>query len=153
MDPEAVEPQASPQPAPGPFRASDADRHATVTVLQDAVARGLLTHDEGGERMTRAFAARYVEELPPLTADLPRAQPPPPAAPGWRALADLALIQARTSLSEVLAGASGPRRALALAGGLVVALLLLVALGSVGLHLLGGGFHRFGPGPGFQARP
>ena len=38
--------------APPPLRASDADRAETVRALQDAVARGLLTHDEGSERMS-----------------------------------------------------------------------------------------------------
>ena len=41
-------------------RASDADRLATVERLQDAVARGLLTPDEGSERMADAFAAVFL---------------------------------------------------------------------------------------------
>ena len=32
-----------------------------------------LTHEEGGERMTAAWAARFREDLPVLTADLPPA--------------------------------------------------------------------------------
>ena len=41
-----------------------------IAQLQDAVARGLLTADEGSERMAVAYAARYLTELPRLTADL-----------------------------------------------------------------------------------
>src|SRR4051794_18532820 len=44
------------QPDKGPrIRASDADRSVTVDLLQGAVARGLLTHEEGGERIANAF--------------------------------------------------------------------------------------------------
>lgn len=57
---------------PGPrFRASDVERMAVAQVLQDAVARGLLTPDEGSDRTGAAFAAVYRDELPPLTVDLP----------------------------------------------------------------------------------
>jgi len=57
------------------MRASDAERDATVVVLQDAVSRGLLTPHEGSERMAAAFAAVYRADLPTLTADLPPADP------------------------------------------------------------------------------
>ena len=133
--------QGPPQPVPPPMRASDAERHATVQLLQDAVTRGQLTPGEGSDRMAQAFAARYQRDLPPLTDDLPRAQSPPPAAPGWRPLASLALLQVRTSVS----GARS-RHAIALAVGLVVAVLLLVALGAVGLQLFGDQPHHFGAG-------
>src|SRR4051812_30495191 len=65
-----------------PMRASDDDRAATVRMLQDAVARGLLTTDEGGERMALAFAFVRLTDLGPLTADLPPA-PIAVTAPGW----------------------------------------------------------------------
>lgn len=66
---------------PGPrFRASDVERMAVAQVLQDAVARGLLTPDEGSERTGAAFAAVYRDELPALTVDLP----PAPGHPGTR---------------------------------------------------------------------
>src|SRR3954447_21108685 len=72
----------SAQPGRRPrMRASDAQREDVVHRLHDAVGTGLLTVEEGHERTAAAFAARYVDELPPLTADLPD---PPPAAPGWR---------------------------------------------------------------------
>jgi hypothetical protein len=47
------------------MRASDMDRHTTVLVLQDAIARGLLTPDEGGERIAVAFAAVHLPDLTP----------------------------------------------------------------------------------------
>jgi hypothetical protein len=79
-------------PGPPPVRASDDDRAATVRVLQDAVARGLLTAEEGGERMAAAFAAVHLRDLPPLTADLRPAATAAPArtAPGWCARGDAA---------------------------------------------------------------
>src|SRR4051812_27141707 len=103
--------------APPPLRASDADRHATVQVLQEAVARGLLTTDEGGERMAVAFAARHLHDLPPLTADLPPAPGPAPVAPGWRPLAAQAWTQARASITALTAGGlRSPRTVAVLAG-------------------------------------
>ena len=118
------------------LRASDADRAATVAVLQDAVGRGLLSPDEGSERMAAAFAATHLDQLPGLTVDLPA---PTPAAgrpaPGWRTLGSLAAAQARSSL------ATGPTRspranaALAVVAVLVVLFLMaLVLAGLAGLH-------------------
>ena len=52
------------------MRASDADRLATVMMLQDAMARGQLNPDEASERMAWAFAAVHRRDLDPLTADL-----------------------------------------------------------------------------------
>src|SRR4029078_2335146 len=58
-----------------PTRASDAERHATVLILQDAVSTGLLTTDEGSDRIAAAYAATHRRDLPPLVADLPRTEP------------------------------------------------------------------------------
>lgn len=82
------------------MRASDADRHATAHRIQDGVGRGLLTFDEGGERLAAAWAARYIDELALLTVDLPSAVPTAPAAvaPGWSTLAALAAAQLRHTL-------------------------------------------------------
>jgi hypothetical protein len=106
------------------MRAADDDRAATVHVLQDAVARGLLTPDEGSDRMAAAFAAVHLRDLAPLTADLPA--PPalaPAGAPGWQPLGLMAWEQLRTTVR----GAPGrPAVWVALAAVLV---LLLVALG------------------------
>jgi hypothetical protein len=120
------------------MRASDADRLATVKHLQDAVARGLLTPDEGSQRMADAFAAVYLTDLDPLTADLPPA-PPEHTAPGWRSLGTLAVKQVRTSLATA---ATGRLRAAQVTVVLLVASLFLVlvgALGGVALSDSGGG--------------
>ena len=55
--PTAVDPTTVAVVPASALRASDADRQATVTRLQDAVARGQLTHDEGSERMALAYGA------------------------------------------------------------------------------------------------
>src|SRR6478752_9912954 len=69
-----------------PFRASDADRHSTALLLQDAMARGLLTPEEGDERMAAAFAAVHQRDLSPLTADLPPVKASSNPKAGWRVL-------------------------------------------------------------------
>jgi hypothetical protein len=123
------------------FRASDADREAVVRTLHDAVVRGLLTMEECDERVAAAYAARFVRELPPLTADLPPATPPAPVAPGWRALAVMAWLQVRTALAGLSwrGVRTHPRRAIALAAVLAV---LFVGASAVGA-LAGGDDHEF----------
>jgi hypothetical protein len=135
------------RPDPPPVRASDADRAATVRVLQDAVARGLLTPDEGGERMALAFAAVHVIDLGPLTADLPPA-PAEVTAPGWRVLAMMAVEQLRSTLSRPGTGRLHPAR---VAVAVVIALLLVAAVASIAGELLFDGGGRPGPG-GFGRR-
>jgi hypothetical protein len=118
------------------MRASDADRLATVKQLQDAVARGLLTPDEGSERMADAFAAVHLTDLDPLTEDLPPA-PPERTAPGWRSLGVLAVEQVRTSLTTAAAGRLNAARVAVV---LLVASLLLVLVGALtGVALSDGG--------------
>jgi hypothetical protein len=110
-------------------RASDADREAVVRLLHDAVARGLLTLEEGGERVAAAYAARFVADLPPLTADLPPAPLPAPVAPGWRALAVLAWLQLRAALAGFSwRGVVRSRPRLAVAVVAVLAVLSLAAM-------------------------
>lgn len=120
------------------MRASDADRLDTVRHLQDAVAGGLLTPDEGSERMADAFAAVHLTDLDPLTEDLPPARPER-TAPGWRSLGTLAVEQVRASLATV---AAGRLRAARVAVVLLVAALVLVlggALGGAAMSDSGGG--------------
>ncbi len=115
------------------MRASDSDRAATVQVLQDAVARGLLTPDEGGDRMSAAFAAVHLRDLAPLTADLPPAPAPvPTGAPGWGPLGSMAWEQVRSTVTGTRSGSTPVRIALAA----VLAVLLLVAFGSFLLHAM-----------------
>ncbi|MDQ1660327.1 MAG: hypothetical protein QOJ68_307 [Blastococcus sp.] len=129
-----------------PLRASDDDRTAVVRVLHDAVARGLLTLEECDERVTAAFAARYLHDLPSLTADLPAVAPPAPAAPGWRAVAVLLWLQLRTLLNAstwrgiARSARARPRLAVAVAGLLTVLLLGAMTVGEFGDH---GGGPRF----------
>jgi hypothetical protein len=59
-------------------RASDADRDATARQIRDHFAAGRLTQDELDERLSAAYAARTVDALQRVQADLP-ALPPTPA--------------------------------------------------------------------------
>ncbi|WP_222267577.1 DUF1707 SHOCT-like domain-containing protein [Modestobacter marinus] len=153
----ATEPDAGTANATGPgtaaprARSSDAERAACVEALQDAVARGLLTPDEGGGRMGAALAARFRDELPGLTADLPPAAALPRAAPpGWPQLGSMLAAQVRQAASAVRAGGLWSRQALVAA---LVAVLLIGFLVTLGLTLAGlGGPDAFdgfaGGGPG-----
>jgi hypothetical protein len=109
-----------------PLRASDADREAVVRALHDAVGRGQLTVEEGDERVGAAYATRFVRDLRSLTADLYPA-PTAPVAPGWRALAAVALLQLRTSLATISWRSTvASKRRLAVA---VLLVLTVIALG------------------------
>lgn len=55
------------------LRAGDADRDATLTVIQDAFVNGRLTPAEVAERQDRALTSQYTDELLPIVADLPEA--------------------------------------------------------------------------------
>ena len=110
------------------LRASDEERAETVRVLQDATARGLLTHHEGDERMAAAFAARFRDELPPLTADLPWVQPAATAATppvGWRGLLAALVTLIRAEIAATAAAGFRSRR------GLITALVVLTLLGGL----------------------
>lgn len=76
------------------LRVSDAERAKVGQLLERAVAEGMITLDEFGERYDAALAARTRGELSAVVADLPIASPPtvpashlPAAAPeelrGW----------------------------------------------------------------------
>jgi hypothetical protein len=96
--------------------------------------------------MAAAWAARYRDDLPPLTADLPAAVPAVSAAapaPGWRHLVLLALAQLRTTAGGLAAGGWRTRQGVVLLAALLV-VGLLVGLAGVQELLAGpGGFpHR-----------
>jgi Domain of unknown function (DUF1707) len=133
---------SQPPQAPTPAaRASDADREAVVRTLHDAVARGMLSLEEGDERVAAAYATRFVDDLPRLTADLPPAPVPAPVAPGWRALAVLAFLQLRTALAGISwRAAVGSRRRLAVAAVVVLAVLSLAGMAAGELFDRGGDF-------------
>ena len=132
---------AAPRRQGAKMRASDADRHATVEVLQDAVGRGLLNPAEGSERMSAAYAAVHLQDLEPITADLPRTGDSGKPA-GWRALLLLLLEQLRTSVPQAL---SGRRRKVQIGAALLVVLLLL-AFGLAAAHLVFDHGGHYGPG-------
>jgi Domain of unknown function (DUF1707) len=125
-------------PSTADLRASDADREAVVRRLHDAVVKGLLSIEECDERVAAAYAARFVRELPPLTADLPPVGPPAPVPPGWRALALMAWLQLRTALTGISWGTVRSRPRLAIA---VVAVLALLFVGATTAGALGDGGH------------
>ena len=54
------------------MRAGDKDRQRVVEQLGKHFAEGRLTVEEFDERAVRAHASVYLDELPGLTADLPR---------------------------------------------------------------------------------
>ena len=70
------------------MRAGDADRAKVVEKLGRHLGEGRLTVDEFDERVTQAHAAVYLDQLPPLFADLPPdPAPPAPRSPRSRAWA------------------------------------------------------------------
>jgi anti-sigma-K factor RskA len=127
-------------------RASDADRSATVESLTEAVALGLLSHDEGGERMAAALGTRFADELPALTADLPPTGPAPSAsvpAAGWRRLGSALVTQVRHEARATREAGLRSWRFLVIAIFAVLAILAL--LGSAAFHgSAGAGFERAG---------
>ena len=76
------DPQGAGAPGSDPqMRASDADRDATVVILNKAFTDGRLSQAEHEQRMTAAYAAVTMGELTKLTSDLPAISPPPPPGP------------------------------------------------------------------------
>ena len=65
-------------PPSGRIRTSDPEREQIAEILRAAATEGRLTLEESDERLARAYAAKYRDELAPLTADLPSG--------GWEAL-------------------------------------------------------------------
>lgn len=112
-------------------RASDTDRAAVAAVLQEAISRGLLSHDEGAERMTTAYSATFVDELPPLSADLPpSAESAGSRTTGRHGPASVLMTRLRREVS--MTAAAGPRSRRVLAAALLMVVLL------AGLLILGG---------------
>lgn len=57
------------------IRASDADRQRVAARVQRASAEGRLTLDETEARLGAVYAAKYLDELDALVADLPPEEP------------------------------------------------------------------------------
>jgi hypothetical protein len=88
-----ADPPSSPE-----LRASDADRDRVIEVLRGAVADGRLDRAEFDERLDAALAARTIDALTPLTADLitpgrDAALMPPPAGIPAEPAAELLTIK------------------------------------------------------------
>ncbi|GIE46788.1 hypothetical protein Ani05nite_03220 [Amorphoplanes nipponensis] len=83
MYPSAITPSGPPR-----LRTSDAEREHVAAMLRAAMTEGRLTLEEGEERLTQVYAARFRDELAPLTADLPDQ--------GRRALAETPQARAAT---------------------------------------------------------
>jgi hypothetical protein len=70
------------------LRTSDTEREQVAEILRAAMTEGRLTLEEGEERLGAVYAARYRDELAPLTTDLPGG--------GRRALAETPRARAAT---------------------------------------------------------
>jgi hypothetical protein len=57
------------------MRTSDSEREQVAEFLRAAMTEGRLTLEEGEERLAATYAAKYRDELGPLTTDLPGAGP------------------------------------------------------------------------------
>ncbi len=99
-----------------PMKASDADRDGVLAVLSENFQAGRLTSDELEDRTGQALAARTLDELDALTADLPaggRADPPEPAVAyrssgrGLPRLPIIAAVVAAIVIANVVATAAG----------------------------------------------
>ena len=130
----ASEPAGSAARPPRRLRASDADRAAVVARLQQAVGRGLLSLQEGDERMAAAFAARYVDELSALFADLPAPAPPGPPAVGWRRLGESLVTQLRYEVHATASSGLRSRRFLVSLVAVVLFVALVLAVAGALLH-------------------
>jgi hypothetical protein len=53
------------------MRTSDQEREKVAEILRAAMGEGRLSLQEGEERLAATYAAKYRDELGPLTADLP----------------------------------------------------------------------------------
>jgi hypothetical protein len=73
---------------PNRLRTSDTEREQVAEILRAAMAEGRLNLEEGEERLGTVYAAKFRDELTPLTADLPDN--------GRRALADTPQAKAAT---------------------------------------------------------
>ena len=66
-----VAPDVAPAPASCAMRASDQERDQIAAALGEALATGRLTSTEHAERIEAAYAAKTLDDLAPLTRDLP----------------------------------------------------------------------------------
>jgi Domain of unknown function (DUF1707) len=92
------------------IRAGDADRQRVAEKLGKHFGEGRLTVAEFDERLARAHAVVYLDELPPLTADLPPDPVPihrPAGPPAWVPHAAVAVLMAMVLAWSVVAVVHG----------------------------------------------
>lgn len=109
-----------------PVRCSDAEREQTTQAVNEAAGEGRLSLTEVEERITAVYSARYRHELAEVVADLPALA----AAPHWTPLVLLSGF-----------GTVSPRRRLAIAALMLLALTLALLLAA---HGFADGGHHFG---------
>ena len=68
------------QPGSTRMRTSDKEREQVAEILRAAMTEGRLDLAEGEERLATAYAAKFRDELGPLTTDLPGVSPGAPRA-------------------------------------------------------------------------
>ena len=66
-----MNPNDATRSGPNRLRTSDQEREQVAEILRAAMTEGQLTLEEGEERLGAAYAAKFRDELGPLTADLP----------------------------------------------------------------------------------
>jgi Domain of unknown function (DUF1707) len=66
-----VNPNDATRSGPNRLRTSDQEREQVAEMLRAAMTEGRLTLEEGEERLGLVYAAKFRDELGPLTADLP----------------------------------------------------------------------------------
>jgi hypothetical protein len=98
------------------IRAGDKDRQRIVEKLGEHMGEGRLTVTEFDERVVRAHAAVYLDELPALMADLPTepavtrrrsTAPPPWGSRDWGPQAAIAVLMALVLVWSVAAVVQG----------------------------------------------
>ena len=68
---DTVQPNDNWSAAEGRIRTSDQERERIAEILRTAMTEGRLTLEEGEERLAAVYAAKYRDDLKPLTLDLP----------------------------------------------------------------------------------
>jgi hypothetical protein len=101
------------------MRAGDKDRQRVVELLGKHFGEGRLTVEEFDERVVRAHASMYLDELPALTVDLPgdpvpHRRPPssPMRTPSGVFLVLIAMLLAWSMVTAVVYGGAPPLFAL-----------------------------------------
>ena len=129
-------PMADGRPA---LRASDADRERVGQILHHALGTGMLTLAETEERLAVVYAARYLHELGPVTADLPGSQPQPTSRGGGFVARIAALLRwllvATAGVRAAAVAFAGRHRVLSLVLAVLVGLAMVSTLVMSGAEL------------------